>query len=217
MSNPSQFRGCRISDNPYVVQAYFKGTQGNHWRSVSSDKMHGNGKWPGEGGNGYCLNTVCVICWQPESSSGKVTSLWPWEFLSPVLRTMILRSGEIISLEMKSRQLRSKSMLLSLTPHTSEMLNRAIQKCIWPAQRCEIWLHSNATLNTNCMWSVYIVLPFRRVSACCSLPLIVMPDTFLNTSSLAGVRKHYLSFLSSKVGRNRVYSCLLVYVMLAGS
>lgn len=51
--------------------------------SVFSDKVHGNGKWPG-GGDGYCLSTVCVICWQPGSSSGKIASLWPWVSLSCV-------------------------------------------------------------------------------------------------------------------------------------
>lgn len=57
----------------------------------------------------------------------------------------------------------------------------------------------------------------RGVSACFGLPLIVMPETFLNATTLAGVRKHYLSCLFSNLDGNRDYSCLAVYVMLADS
>lgn len=55
------------------------------------------------------------------------------------------------------------------------------------------------------------------MSACFVLPLIVMPETFLNTTTLAGVKKHYMSHLFSNLYGNGAYSCLLVSVMLADS
>lgn len=55
------------------------------------------------------------------------------------------------------------------------------------------------------------------MSACFGLPLIVMAETFLNTVTLAGVRKYYLSCLFSNLDGNRDYSCLLVYVTVGDS